>query len=298
MDIFQRSKSLSEREERYLDGTRFNRGDLNVHDDLLFPQNHVALPILESTPSTPESLSFPKQNKNFVNIPGIKLKPRKSFRAWTSVLPTMKENSSLYIPLNLDDCHTESDYFTIKIGSNTESDLVLEEPPLKKSKIALIPRPFKLQRRSDPRPLQSHQDSDTTESIRAQHYSAFLPFEHKIPQPIEEAPEEHAHEDGLHAGRSFLFNKDQVDEFRSPQKTYSPKDRAEPILWDTPPRSVLSLPKPHATRGHDTPYRKQVDASSMNNHHKECNKILSQSPWSAFGTTMRCDTSSQYFTGK
>ena len=310
MDIFESSKSLSEREESHLDGTAsFNqhrrRGDLSSRDDLvLLPQNYVTPPIL-----APQSLlSFPIQHENFVNIPGFKLKPRTNLsRAWSSSVVsrrrTLKENSPLCMPLDLDDCHTESDYFSIKaVGSNTESTLELSEPPLKKSKIALEepPQPFKnKKRRAHLRPRgQSHQASEDTneESARAQHYSAFLPFEHMIPnQHIEEAaPKEHGHKDILlHADRSFLFNKDQVDDFRSPEKTHKPKDRAEPILlWDTP-RSVLSFPKPHATRGHDTPYRRQQfldDASSMSNHHKECRtKVLSQSPWSAFCPTMRCD---------
>jgi hypothetical protein len=286
MDIFQRNKSLSELEDRHLDGTTsFNRN----------AQNYVAPPIL-----TPKSLSFPMQRNNFVNIPGVKLKPRKSSRAWSSVVSTLKENRPPCMPtLDLDDCHTESDYFTIKSVSNTESELVLSEPPLKKSKIELKPRPLK-QPHAHPIPRQSsHQASDTTESVCAAQHYYFLPFEHKIPpRPIEASCPEHGHEDSFHAGRSCLFNRDTVDGLRP--RPHSPKDRAEPTLWETPPRSIvlLSFPKPRATRGHDitTPYRRQLYASSMNNHHKECNKVLSQSARSAFGATMRCDTPSHSFT--
>jgi hypothetical protein len=302
MDIFQRNKSLSEREERHLYGTSFNRGDLNGHDgDLLLPQNYGAPPMIPLL-YTPKSLSFPpSMQKNFVNIPVTKLKPRKSSRAWSSsMVSDLKENRSLCIPMNLD-CHTESAYFTIKAVSNTQSELILSEPPLKKPKIALEPRPFKLQPRRAhyllPRPpRQSHQatgeDTTTDSVLRAQHYpGAFLPFKNNIPRLIE-APPKHGHEDTLHAdGRScFLFEKEEVDGLQTPQKTHSsPKNSvAEPTLWETA-RSVLSFHKPHATRGHDaTPCRRQVDASSMNkNHHKECNTVIWQSSYSAFGTTMR-----------
>jgi hypothetical protein len=308
MDIFQRNKSLSEREERHdLDSTIFNSGGLLYgHGDLL-PKKYVASPIL----STPKSLSFP-MHSNFVNFPAVaKLKPRKSSPAWYSVVSTLKDNKPPCIPLNLD-CHIESDFLTIKAVFNTESELVFSEPPLKKSKIALEPRPFKLKPRAHLRPHQSHQaPSDTTERsvviVRTpqEEHCGFLPFEQKI-RPIEAPTAGHGHDEGsLHAGRGpfLLFNKDKVDSLRTPLSTHISKARAEPTLcWDTP-RSVLllSFPKPHATRhGHSTitSHRRQDDASSMNNHRKECNTVVSQSPWSAFGNTMRCSTLSHSFTRK